>query len=184
MAITESNGGLRSEAEAWQISSVLLRIWKINPVHEDLQILPSFFQGDANSALIFPAALIFQLHYSIFFKLKCIFFFFLKKRNEEIKVAVFVRDLKCWIFNLLVNFALRVVKFQHGDVSHQYFIGISEDMWHNAIEARHESKFYHQPFKAPQTWFAVFSLDRQSNYSLLPLCPEKLVSDLRHWVSF
>lgn len=76
-------------------------------MHEDLQILPTFFQGDPNTALIFAVALFFN-YIADLFVLKCIFSFFLRK--EEIKAAVFVKvqGSKCWIFNLLVNFPLRV----------------------------------------------------------------------------
>lgn len=91
-----------------RLSSVLLRIWKIDLVHEDLQILPTFFQGDPNTALIFAVALFFN--YIADFLFVCFKMYFLFLRKGEIKAAVFVKvqGLKCWIFNSLVNFPLRV----------------------------------------------------------------------------
>ena len=53
----------------------------------DFQILPTFFQGDPTTALIFPAALFFD-YVIVFFFFGRIFSFLLKKRKKEKEVDV------------------------------------------------------------------------------------------------
>lgn len=78
----------------------------------DFQILPTFFQGDPITALIFPAALFFNYVTDFFFFfsfLKVFSLSFLKREKGKKEVDVFgkVRDLKCWNFFLLGHFTVR-----------------------------------------------------------------------------